>query len=222
MTNFKWLLAVPAALVLQACSSDSDHSFEAGVEAQQSIIGPVAAFDPTGSPPVIPFPNALLYPLTPDDPNLDGTINAPAADPDNIADPIVALNQMDGFSTTSPIVTPLARELDPASITIGSSIRVIEVITDPTLGFATTGVVGEVPASDMVATQVNGALVLLPTKPLNPSSSYLVLLTNGLTDVNSTPLRPSGAYSLAKDPTPSNNPSLASLQGLVGSHLAIA
>jgi len=215
------LLAVPAALVLQACSDSSDHDFQPGLDAQAAAVAAntpsQASFDPSGSPPVIPFPSTFVYQGT-----QDGTLNIPTADPENLADPQVALNQMDGFSPISPIATAMNRDLDPASISVGGSVHVIQVEADPTLGFATTGVVAPVGPDAMVALGVPGNLVLQPTRPLTPNATYLVLLTNGLTDVDGEPLERSLTYSLLAGPTDLTSPSLAPVQQITRSHLAIS
>ena len=55
-----------------------------------------ATFDPAAG--AIPFPNNLLF-----SGSTDGTLNIPVADPDNLADPRVAMNGLDGFSTVAPL-----------------------------------------------------------------------------------------------------------------------
>jgi hypothetical protein len=55
----------------------------------------VASFDPSNS--IVPFPTNLLLQGTG-----DLTLNIPVADATNYADPQVALNALDGFSTTAP------------------------------------------------------------------------------------------------------------------------
>ncbi|MFN2335288.1 MAG: hypothetical protein ABR550_12805, partial [Wenzhouxiangellaceae bacterium] len=79
-----------------------------------------ANFDPAGG--VLPFPNNLLL-----SGSGDLTLNIPVADPDDISDPQVALNALDGFSTVSPWTFTFSDPVDPATIVPGSSVRLFEV-----------------------------------------------------------------------------------------------
>ena len=134
------LIALPTVLALSACSDDSDHDFQGGIDSQaaevQTDTESAPLFDPTGSPPVLPFPSTLFFLGS-----TDFTVNLPAEDPDNTADPLVALNQLDGFSTISPISTPMVRPLDQGSIEVGQSVFVFEVIALAGAGFAPTTII---------------------------------------------------------------------------------
>ncbi len=221
MTMKKLLLALPAVFALHACSSDSDHNFQPGIDSQaEAVVANApsqAVFNPGAASPVIPFPSTLIY-----SGSQDGTINIPVADPNNLGDPQVALNQMDGFSTISPIVTPMNRQLDPASVGVGTSVVVLEVDASITMGFATTGVVAPVGADAIAAIPAPGNLILQPLRPLNPNSTYLVLLTNDLTDAEGTPLVRSLTYSLLASATDLTVAPLDGLQQVTRSHLAVA
>ncbi|HAS51103.1 MAG TPA: hypothetical protein DCS21_04955, partial [Gammaproteobacteria bacterium] len=79
-----------------------------------------AQFDPTAG--VIPFPNNLLF-----SGSTDGTLNMPVADPDNLADPRVAMNELDGFSTVAPLTAQFSSTLNASTVSAGSTVRVFEV-----------------------------------------------------------------------------------------------
>ncbi len=64
--------------------------------------------------------------------SLDLTLNIPVDDPNNFADPSVALNALDGFSTTEKWITTFSsfpNKLDSSSVTTGQSVRMFEVST---------------------------------------------------------------------------------------------
>ena len=61
------------------------------------------------------------------------------ADPTDLANPQVALNALDGFSTTEAITTGFNQPLNPDSLQIGESVRVFEISADRDAD--TTGVV---------------------------------------------------------------------------------
>ena len=196
MTFKPMFLLVPAALLLQACSDDLDHDFQPGIDAQAAAVAAntpsQAVFNPGGDDPAIPFPSTLLFAGS-----TDGTVNIPVDDDTNLADPSVALNQLDGFSTISPIVTPMNSQLDPDTVVVGETIRIFEVEADVATGFASTGFIAELGAQDMVAIATPDNLILQPTQPLAPNTTFLVLLTDGLQNTNGAALERSLIYSIS-------------------------
>ncbi len=198
MKHYTSLVAAPLLLTLAACSSDSNYDFDGSkAELDANIAAttePQALFSPDPANPVLPFPNSLFL-LT----STDGTLDLPLSEGDDetLANPRVALNQLDGFSTVAPISTTISEALDPATLVIGDTIRVFEVSTVQAVGV--TGVLSEI--SDprlMAATSIGNQLVLIPTVPLNPKSDYMVVLTSGITDVDGNALEASLTYDLLK------------------------
>ncbi len=198
MKHYTSLVAAPLLLTLAACSSDSNYDFDgakdeldAGIAANSA---PQALFSPDPNAPVLPFPNSLFF-LS----STDGTLDLPlgAGADETLANPRVALNQQDGFSTVAPMVTTVSEPLDPNSLIIGETIFVFEVSTTQAIGV--TGVLSQITDSEqMVATAIGDQLVLIPTAPLNPKSDYLVVLTNGITDVDGNGLEANLTYGLLK------------------------
>lgn len=160
-----------------------------------------AAFDPSNG--VLPFPNNLLFTGTG-----DLTLNIPVADATDYSDPAVALNALDGFSTTERWVTTFVDQngdpgsIDPASVIPGHSVRVFEVTTQQIV--AVTGIVRELVAGvDFVAAVANGnVLVIVPLKPLPELSTFLAVVTNDIRDTNGNDATPDRTYHLSKAHTP--------------------
>ena len=188
-----------AALALSACDTDKSTAV------QDSIVtaGPVSDYDLTQS--IIPFPNDLLF-----QGSADGTINIPVADETDLSDPQVAINGVDGFSTVAPMSTGFSTALDPASIT-GTSVRVFEVIKTggtPPIPPASpvTSVTDQLTFGvDYIATvssvdPTGSTLVIVPLKPLNPKTSYAVLITDALTGTDGKPVAISSSYLLTHTP----------------------
>jgi pimeloyl-ACP methyl ester carboxylesterase len=176
--------------VIAGCESEPGSSLQNNIDT-----GNASTFDPSNS--VIPFPNDLLFQGT-----LDGTLNIPVDNANDLSDPMVALNALDGFSTNAPISAGFAGSVSAASIT-ASSVRVFEVTT--TSG-AVTGHVAELQAGvDFFATvsSINsGDLVIVPLKPLKPKTIYQVVVTNDLMSTAGNAMLPSTTYALAKSTTP--------------------
>jgi hypothetical protein len=173
-----------------------------------------AAFNPTDpANPVVPFPTNLFFPQAPP---IDLTIGLPAADPDDYTNPRVALNSLDGFSTTEKWVTTFTQNLgglptiiqpgdiDAASVVAGQSVRVFEVTTPsyPYLGVA--GVVRELlPNLEYVAALApGGVLAIVPTQPLKQLTTYMAVLTNDINDTRGNDATPSQVYHITKSRTP--------------------
>jgi len=209
-------LLAPLALALSACSSDDDRDFDAAAEARATERAanpaPVALFSPDPADPRLPFPYDLFFAGA--EPG-DFTLNVPIAGADenpelanDLANPSVALNLSDGFSTTAPITTPLSTSLDPASLRIGETIRVFELTTDAT--GTPTGLGDELDASRLVATERDNQLALVPITPLTPATRHAVFLTNGIVGMDGRPLAADSTFRLlragtrlfdAEDPT---------------------
>jgi len=169
-----------------------------------------AAFDPSAG--VVPFPNNLLFATTPP---LDLTLNIPVTDPADPGDPRVALNSLDGFSTTEKwttnfLGTPygisggrLPASIDPASVVPGQSVRVFEVTTLSYPYLVVTGVVRELtPQLEFTAAAAGGVLAIIPINPLKQYTTYMAVLTNDLRSTEGNDATPSAVYNLVKKRTP--------------------
>lgn len=218
------MISLITALALSACDSSSDYDFDASrVEAENAAAQLPATtfearFDPNNQ--IIPFPNNLLL-LGSE----DGTINISVEDPDDFANPQVALNAIDGFSTTAPITTTFSQAIDPATVILGESVRVFEVSI--TAEGATTGVTSELGAADIavaIPESSPSTLVLLPLQPLNEMTTYMVVLTNSIKNIDGSIADKSVSYHLTSGDTELTGPiaALEPLRQLTGSFEAVA
>ncbi|HOV56808.1 MAG TPA: Ig-like domain-containing protein, partial [Rhodanobacteraceae bacterium] len=155
-----------------------------------------ARFDPSAG--VVPLPNNLLLSGT-----TDLTLNIPVANPANYGDPQVALNALDGWSTVSPWSFSFSAAPKAGTAVGGSTVRVFEVtLTDP--GGGVTGVTRELasPAEFVVAAQQSDTsgrtYAIVPTKPLKQLTSYMAVVTSGVTDASGNDATPDTTYFLAK------------------------
>lgn len=155
-----------------------------------------ANFDPANG--VVPFPTNLLLSGT-----TDLTLNIPVADPTDFSNPRVAMNALDGFSTVAPWTTTFSAPLDPASVRPGRSVQFFEVgLTGP--GGGVTNVVRRLkPGRDFTAVLAGPqTLAVVPLRPLDPLTTYMVVLTDALNDQDGNDVTPSETYFLAKRPNP--------------------
>lgn len=203
-----WLLtAILAAALLAGCSSDPEQSRAVPVDVPTTpdgdpitAIGPTANFDPTTG--ALPTPNNLAYLGS-----TDGTLNPPVADATDFGDPLVAISALDGWSTVAPMVTTFSAAVDPTTVVPGDTVRVFKVtLSGP--GGAVTGVERELtPGAEFVALMnpadtTGQTLVVVPTRPLDGASNYVVVLTNGIADSTGAPVTASQIYAITKSSDP--------------------
>lgn len=177
---------------------------------------------------LLPAPNDILG-LT----GVDGTLNVPNADG---LDPVNSINSLDGWSTVAHLDIAFFRALDPASLSVGptGSVRVFQVAVVPGLapiGGPVAAVVSELDGTVMDV-EVAGddalgrTLRLIPTAPLDPEASYMVLVTDGVTDADGTPAQRSIEFSLLAgdtiDPEDEEIGDLAPVQPFIQSMLGAA
>ena len=137
----------------------------------------------------IPVPNDLLY-----SGSQDATLNIPVLDPNNPSDPLVAINSLEGWSTTAPFTIRFSGPVDATSMIVGETLRIFEVQVDTT----TSPVGGEVTMADDEVTTFEvrhapgdpsqATLEVRPTQPLLPNTVYMVLVTDGVRDLEGRPV----------------------------------
>jgi hypothetical protein len=177
------------------------------LEAPPARSGFVAEFNPSEGK--LPFPDNLLF-----NGSTDGTLNIPVANPANLADPRVALNALDGFSTVAPITAHFSSTLDPATIAAGATVRLFEVnlanpFQDPGVApFTVKSVQRELtPDLDYAANLSpldpnQTTLVITPLRPLKPKTGYLVVLTDGIRGTDGFAPLPDLTYILTRGSRP--------------------
>ncbi|WP_421195959.1 VolA/Pla-1 family phospholipase [Aeromonas jandaei] len=137
----------------------------------------------------------------------DGTLKF-STETQDLSNPVSALSTLDGWSTTQPI------QLNPATVSGVSvpapadadfaasvaPIYLLELTLDPTT-LQPNGVKNNQPlvyGTDFVVRAAGGTLNLVPLKPLNPSSYYMIVATDSLKDSRGTPLKAGSDYSTYK------------------------
>ena len=162
-------------IVVSGCSDSTNFNFE------NNIANAAADADP----PPLPFPSSFLFAGS-----LDGTLNIPLdanVDPENFSDPRVALNTLDGFSTTQPLTSSFSAPLDETTLVAGETVRLFEVTTDAATG-AVTSIVDEVPAQTYaLAVTAETTLVLQTLVPFQESTDYMIVVTDGVRDTSGAP-----------------------------------
>ncbi|MCR6551542.1 lipase, partial [Aeromonas sp. CPF2-S1] len=141
----------------------------------------------------------------------DGTLKFSTETAD-LSNPVSALSTLDGWSTTQPVqlVPATASGIQvkaPAAAEFAASVAplyLMELEFD-SAALRPSGVKKVLTYGvDFVVAETTGKLNLVPLKPLNPSSYYMIVATDTLKDSTGAPLRPGSDYSNYKTSTGSN------------------
>ncbi len=135
----------------------------------------------------IPLPNNLLRnPVT-------GKLNLPlasGADP-NVDSTVTAANSLDGFSTTAPILVPFRGTVIPESVKQAT----LPVFDEDGKAVLATYSVAENEAGSVVT--------IVPVRPLDPATTYTVVLTQGITSkLSGTPILSDNVINFLQRTTP--------------------
>lgn len=179
-------LTLVSLFLLYACDSDTSTSVRDNIDTTPAV--EKALYSPADS--VIPFPNDLLF-------GTDGTLNIPVTDANDYSDPQVAMNTSWGFATGTSMTTSFSSPIDVSSIN-GDSVRIYRLNSTAPLTPLSYG-------TDYVAS-VSGfdanTLAVVPLRPLNYASRYLVVLTSGLRNTSGTAFAADIVYRLLKPGEP--------------------
>ncbi|MFC5704535.1 VolA/Pla-1 family phospholipase [Aeromonas eucrenophila] len=141
----------------------------------------------------------------------DGTLKFSTETAD-LSNPVSALSTLDGWSTTQAIqIVPVTASgitvKAPTATEFGASVAplyLLELAFD-SAALRPSGVKKVlVYGVDFVVAESAGKLNLVPLKPLNPSSYYMIVATDALKDSSGNPLKPGSDYSNYKSNTGSN------------------
>ena len=189
-------LLVTSALSLMGCKSDGtlenqspiDPNIAASLNAETKI-----NFDILSTDQKLILPTYLAMDAQ------DGTLatEAMAQDKTNTSDPLVAMGQTDGWSTTQPItINFIGKNLDPSTTARGFYLL---KSGDPTNPDDTTKPTLLSQQNKDFTLQVSGhSLIVILLKPLDPASNYMYAVTDDLKDVNGQAVGMSNSYALLK------------------------
>ncbi|HIF9117474.1 TPA: VolA/Pla-1 family phospholipase [Photobacterium damselae] len=206
-------LIIAASLGLTACGSDSKTTGTPTVNpdiADSLKAETKVNFDIISNPsaPIIVMPTYLAMDQQ------DGTLSveSSAVDPTNLGDPLVAMGETDGWSTSQPIqINFTGNPLDP---TTGSDSFHLIKSGDPTNLADTTQPTELVVGVDYKVMISGDTLTAILLKPLDPASNYMFAVTNDLLDSKGNPVGMSNSYAAIKATTPPPSSALLPAQAI--------
>ncbi|MGR5308918.1 lipase [Photobacterium damselae subsp. damselae] len=206
-------LIIAASLGLTACGGDSKTTGTPTVNpdiADSLKAETKVNFDIISNPtaPIIVMPTYLAMDQQ------DGTLSveSSAVDPTNLGDPLVAMGETDGWSTSQPIqISFTGNPLDP---TTGSDSFHLIKSGDPTNLADTTQPTELVAGVDYKVMISGDTLTAILLKPLDPASNYMFAVTNDLLDSKGNPVGMSNSYAAIKATTPPPSSALLPAQAI--------
>lgn len=186
------ILPLAAIFVLGGCVKDD----ESVPPSDNPYAGFKAEYAPAGA--LLPYPNDLYFANS-----TDGTVNIPVPDPTDTSDPNVAVNALDGFSTTAPASASFTDSIDDSTLVGGSTVFVFDVTNPSAPTMLTAGTDYTVGLSTAVD-DAQRTVVITPLHPLMPQERYAVFLTDGIKSVTGDAASASSAFSQIKDAVANN------------------
>ncbi|MBE4574804.1 lipase [Vibrio navarrensis] len=193
-----------SAILLAGCGDNTESSgtstvtFEPAVQALMNRDTSIK-FTLQGKSASVPTPSYTLMDTT------DGTLGLPTGGDDALTNPRAAMNTMDGWSTSMPIVL----EFEGAGFNAGfvtSGISVIKLKKRLTDWDGITDIVEEplnindfaTPDYDFTVQANGNSLYIIFRDSLDESSEYIFAVTDNVLDKNGNPVGTSGSYASAK------------------------
>ena len=181
-----------SALWLAGCGDDTQSSGAPTISYEPHIAKALTRetqikFQLSGANPSVPLPSYTL--MNPQ----DGTLNLPTDGDNSPSNPRVAMNQLDGWSTTMPLYLDFTGGSLPTR-DIPNGIYLVE-LTDSMTGNPQPKANVDFVAFSYAATS---KIAIYPTKPLNPASNYILAITSDVKDAQGEPIGTSSSYATLK------------------------
>lgn len=188
-----------SAMFLAGCGDDSSSSgASTAIQYEQYIQDSLAQatsikFQLTGAEVAVPLPSFALMDTT------DGTLGLPTSGDDSLTNPIAAMNTMDGWSTSMPIIM----DFEGAGLADGAATGGVYLLKlSGSLTSETTPSVTKVLTLgndfEVESSSATDTFTIEFKDSLDASSEYVLALSNELTDVNGDPVGMSASYAALK------------------------
>lgn len=188
-----------SAMFLAGCGDDSSSSgASTAIQYEQYIQDSLAQatsikFQLTGADIAVPLPSFALMDTT------DGTLGLPTGGDDSLTNPIAAMNTMDGWSTSMPIImnfegTGLADGFATGGVYL---LKLSGSLTSDTVP-SVAGVLTLGTDFKVLSNASTDTFTIVFNDSLDASSEYVLALSNELTDVNGDPVGMSASYAALK------------------------
>lgn len=188
-----------SAIILAGCGDDTSSSGASTTpQYEQHIQDSLAQatnikFHLSGANTSVPLPSFALMDTS------DGTLGLPTSGNDALTNPLAAMNTMDGWSTSMPIIMDfegagLADGFPTSGVYLLKLSGSLTSTTPPTV----TQVLTQGTDFNVLSSAASDTFTLVFSDSLDASSEYVLALSNELTDVNGDPVGMSASYASLK------------------------
>lgn len=212
MHNFKKaLLPLMAAAAMFGCANENTGLSETqSFQDKQNGVAvegrAVAVFKPSArSASSLPFPTDLFFAGTKDGSlNIPGKVNSNSAKAPttNLNDPQVALNTLDGFSTTSPITVRTSVAVDADTLKKGIKVYEASTIDPASKTMTAIGRTLKYGLDFVASVSSENSIAVIPLAPLKGGTTYYVVATTDLKSTSGAPIGSDSEYIFAKSTSP--------------------
>lgn len=186
---------LPLAAVLAGCTTDSDESTEVVTDPVAGT-GFVAVYKPDAA--LMPFPTDAWR-----SGSTDGTLNIVEFDTDPLLTQVQQMNLLDGFGLNSAVWADFSEPLDASTVALGQTVHVFRVQVAGQPVTPTPVMTFEVGTADFQGGR--SVLELNPTAPLDPLTTYAVIVTAGITAADGTAVSADRPFQEMLDAYPNDN-----------------
>ncbi|MPS31715.1 MULTISPECIES: VolA/Pla-1 family phospholipase [unclassified Salinivibrio] len=192
------LSVLATAIILAGCgdenaSDTNTPQFESYI--QTAIDRPTSVdFTLVDAKPTMPVPTFLLMDSE------DGTLKIPTEGDNALTNPKAAMNTMDGWSTSMPLVFNF-RGAGLNSGLVSNGVYLIELTESMTGTPNVKAVLQQGTDFQVLSDAASDTLTVLPIADLNASSEYIIALTDDIQDVNGDPIGMPSSYAGLKSQT---------------------
>ncbi|WP_261883694.1 VolA/Pla-1 family phospholipase [Vibrio pelagius] len=191
-----------SAIILAGCGDDTSSSGASTTPQYERHIQDSLAqatnikFHLSGANTSVPLPSFALMDST------DGTLGLPTSGNDALTNPLAAMNTMDGWSTSMPIIM----NFEGAGLADGAAVAGVYLLKlSGSLTSATAPTVTQVLTLgtdfNVLSSAASDTFTIAFNDSLDASSEYVLALSNELTDVNGDPVGMSASYAALKSMT---------------------
>jgi len=193
---------LPMTVFLAACTTEGDESVTPVTDPDGGATGFVATFKPDVA--LMPFPTDVWR-----NGSTDGTLNIREFESNPLLTHVEQLNLLDGFGLNSPIWADFSDPLDEDTLVLGQTVFVFRVqFAGEPVTPALVNDKFEISASGFQGGR--SVMKLDPIVPLDPLTTYAVLVTAGVQSSDGTSVSADAAFQAMVDAWPGENTGSAS------------
>lgn len=186
---------LPMTVFLGACTTDSDESVTPITDPDAGT-GFVATYKPDLA--LLPFPTDVWRSGSD-----DGTLNIPEFESDPLLTHVSQMNMLDGYGLNSAIWADFSEPVNEESLVLGQTVFVFRVAVAGTAVTPTPVMTFDIGTAEFQGGR--SVVALNPTAPLDPLTTYAVIMTDNIASTDGTAASADTAFQAMLDAYPADD-----------------